>query len=146
MSDDKFWVEELYDAPQTLTLPTELLNLVHTLVMHQACDMDVPLSAYEDLVNQLGALRLAATPPPQGGFFAEDPDDYEDEPDTCTNHYACLCGEDWQIEATSEHNDRCPKCNKEIEPYYSDSYDDPEPRGKEITAAYNALPHRKETT
>lgn len=100
----------------------------------------------EELFDLLDAIveDFPEEAPRLGGTLS--PEDSKDEPDTCTNHYACLCGEDWSIEATCEHNDRCPKCNKEIEPYYSDSYDDPEPRGKEITAAYNALAHRKETT
>lgn len=36
------------------------------------------------------------------------------------NHYLCPCGEKWDDESESQCNDRCPKCNREIEPYISD--------------------------
>lgn len=35
------------------------------------------------------------------------------------NYYHCSCGETWHQEADSMCNDRCPSCNKEIEPYES---------------------------
>ena len=42
----------------------------------------------------------------------------------CTNHYI-HCGHHWDEEdCDSFHNDRCPRCNKEIEPYFSTVYDD----------------------
>lgn len=37
-----------------------------------------------------------------------------------TNHYLCTCGEQWQDTWNSACNDRCPTCNREIEPYASD--------------------------
>lgn len=36
------------------------------------------------------------------------------------NHYLCTCGEEWQDTWSSACNDRCPSCNREIEPYASD--------------------------
>lgn len=36
------------------------------------------------------------------------------------NHYLCTCGEQWQDTWSSACNDRCPSCNREIEPYASD--------------------------
>ena len=36
------------------------------------------------------------------------------------NHYLCTCGEQWQDTWSSACNDRCPACNREIEPYASD--------------------------
>lgn len=36
------------------------------------------------------------------------------------NYYKCPCGEEWQDNWTCACNDRCPKCNKEIEPYASE--------------------------
>ena len=43
------------------------------------------------------------------------------------NHYHCDdCDEEWQDEWSCMCNDRCPSCNKEIEPYESVdlNYDD----------------------
>lgn len=40
------------------------------------------------------------------------------------NHYECDCGYTWQDEWSCMCNDRCPECNKEIEPYQSDIVDD----------------------
>jgi hypothetical protein len=39
-----------------------------------------------------------------------------------TNHYRCECGHEWQDTWSCMCNDRCPKCNKEIEPYDSDDH------------------------
>ena len=36
-----------------------------------------------------------------------------------TNFYR-HCGEEWQDQWDSTCNDRCPECNKEIEPYKSE--------------------------
>ncbi len=37
------------------------------------------------------------------------------------NHYCCpYCHQDWYDEWDCACNDRCPDCNKEIEPYQSD--------------------------
>jgi hypothetical protein len=37
------------------------------------------------------------------------------------NHYCCpYCQLEWQDEWDCACNDRCPTCNKEIEPYESD--------------------------
>ena len=41
-----------------------------------------------------------------------------------TNHYKCVCGETWQDDSTSTNNDRCPVCDKEIEPFSSIQYED----------------------
>jgi len=39
-----------------------------------------------------------------------------------TNHYA-HCGEEWSVsDCDSFHNDHCPVCDKEIEPYQSTEY------------------------
>lgn len=37
-----------------------------------------------------------------------------------TNHYHCPCGEEWVDVWSSACNDKCPDCNREIEPYASD--------------------------
>lgn len=37
-----------------------------------------------------------------------------------TNHYLCPCGEEWSDEHDATCNDRCPVCDKEIEPFISD--------------------------
>ncbi|HHV49175.1 MAG TPA: hypothetical protein GXX56_09500 [Rhodocyclaceae bacterium] len=42
------------------------------------------------------------------------------EPTLWTNYYRCPCGEAWEDEWESACNDKCPRCNKEIEPYISD--------------------------
>lgn len=42
------------------------------------------------------------------------------EPVLWTNHYRCPCGEEWEDQWESTCNDKCPACNKEIEPYISD--------------------------
>ena len=36
------------------------------------------------------------------------------------NHYRCICGHEWTDEWDCTCNDRCPKCNTEIEPYDSE--------------------------
>jgi hypothetical protein len=36
-----------------------------------------------------------------------------------TNHYCCPCGEQWEDQWDCQCNDRCPACNKEIEPFSS---------------------------
>jgi hypothetical protein len=36
------------------------------------------------------------------------------------NFYHCSCGEEWEDNSDSCGNDRCPACNREIEPYISD--------------------------
>jgi hypothetical protein len=36
------------------------------------------------------------------------------------NHYRCSCGAQWHDEWSASCNDRCPTCNKEIEPYDSE--------------------------
>lgn len=43
-----------------------------------------------------------------------------DESTHWTNHYLCPCGEKWEDRWDSCCNDKCPSCNKEIEPYISD--------------------------
>lgn len=42
------------------------------------------------------------------------------------NRYHCLCGVEWQDEWSCACNDKCPACNKEIEPYESEPYEDEE--------------------
>jgi len=42
------------------------------------------------------------------------------------NHYVCECGHEWEDEWDCACNDRCPACNKEIEPYISDDGSLPE--------------------
>jgi hypothetical protein len=37
-----------------------------------------------------------------------------------TNHYRCVCGTEWEDTWDCACNDRCPSCNKEIEPHHSD--------------------------
>jgi hypothetical protein len=36
------------------------------------------------------------------------------------NHYRCVCGHEWTDEWDCMCNDRCPKCDTEIEPYHSE--------------------------
>jgi len=38
------------------------------------------------------------------------------------NYYCCPCGERWVDSWSCTCNDRCPACNKEIEPYHSDDF------------------------
>ena len=40
--------------------------------------------------------------------------------DSVSNHYLCPCGTEWEDVWSCGCNDRCPNCNKEIEPYASD--------------------------
>ena len=37
-----------------------------------------------------------------------------------TNFYRCPCGEEWESKWDCQCNDKCPVCNKEIEPYRSE--------------------------
>lgn len=43
-----------------------------------------------------------------------------DEPQQWANFYLCSCGEEWVDRWDCCCNDRCPQCNKEVEPYISD--------------------------
>lgn len=36
------------------------------------------------------------------------------------NHYCCPCGAEWEDEWDCQYNDRCPTCNKEVEPDFSE--------------------------
>ena len=36
------------------------------------------------------------------------------------NHYTCVCGEEWTDVWHCACNDKCPSCNKEIEPHTSE--------------------------
>lgn len=45
--------------------------------------------------------------------------DEHDEP-LYLNHYRCPCGAEWEDSWSCTCNDRCPDCNKEIEPYESE--------------------------
>lgn len=45
--------------------------------------------------------------------------DAEEEKQQFLNKYACPCGETWEDQWSCACNDRCPSCNKEIEPYVS---------------------------
>lgn len=36
------------------------------------------------------------------------------------NYYRCICGNEWDDYWTCTSNDKCPNCNKEIEPYISE--------------------------
>lgn len=40
------------------------------------------------------------------------------------NHYQCPCGEEWEDSWSCMCNDRCPSCNKEIEPYASEDLEE----------------------
>ncbi len=40
------------------------------------------------------------------------------------NYYKCTCGYQWQDEWDCTCNDRCPECNKEIEPYESEEIEE----------------------
>lgn len=46
-------------------------------------------------------------------------DDNEPATSWYRNFYRCPCGEEWTDEWDCTCNDRCPKCNAEIEPYES---------------------------
>lgn len=60
------------------------------------------------------------------------------------NHYECPCGASWTDEWACTCNDRCPKCNKEIEPTKSEDLGlDPtvlEPEEKLLAAADRLFP------
>lgn len=43
----------------------------------------------------------------------------DDKGATFINKYECVCGERWEDTWDCSCNDRCPSCNKEIEPYES---------------------------
>jgi hypothetical protein len=63
----------------------------------------------------------------------------EDEPDQFINHYRCpYDGTEWDDASPYTNNDRCPECNKEIEPYDSEGITDISettftPGGKKLT-------------
>lgn len=46
------------------------------------------------------------------------------------NHYRCPCGSEWEDEWDCMCNDRCPNCNKEIEPYESEETIREDPVGR----------------
>lgn len=72
--------------------------------------------------------RLVAILKPLEGYDAapvstETAGDDEDNPfnqNRFTNYYECDCGTEWQDNWSCECNDRCPQCNREIEPYKSE--------------------------
>ena len=41
----------------------------------------------------------------------------EDDKDRFHNFYRCGCGEEWEDYWSCACDDRCPRCNAEIEPY-----------------------------
>jgi hypothetical protein len=61
----------------------------------------------------------------------EGPVDTDDEPCRIVNHYECqACHETWTDQWSCACNDRCPSCNREIEPHestYLDILGNPEP-------------------
>lgn len=59
------------------------------------------------------------------GVYARLAADQEDDV-RFVNHYLCECGHEWEDEWDCACNDRCPACNKEIEPYISDDGSLPE--------------------
>jgi hypothetical protein len=49
----------------------------------------------------------------------------ENEPNHYRNYYKCSkCGSRWEGNSPYMNNDRCPHCNTEIEPYYSEEIED----------------------
>jgi hypothetical protein len=42
------------------------------------------------------------------------------------NYYSCPCGMRWVDKWSCMCNDRCPTCNKEIEPYRSEEFPEDE--------------------
>ncbi len=60
--------------------------------------------------------------------------DGEEASTTWTNYYLCPCGEEWEDTHDSCCNDRCPSCNREIEPYISDDGSVPD---QKISDAYD---------
>lgn len=42
------------------------------------------------------------------------------KPATFTNYYLCPCGHEWNDQWDCACDDKCPVCNKEIEPFLSD--------------------------
>jgi len=44
-------------------------------------------------------------------------DSYEEETPIYRMSYKCTCGEKWEMEHDCCCNDRCPKCDTEIEPH-----------------------------
>jgi hypothetical protein len=96
------------------------------------CEPDYADKPYcVDMEAADGNGRRFATPEEAGKFVAEwlrshvappNPDEDEGgEPTTrYLNHYRCVCGHEWTDEWDCMCNDRCPKCDTEIEPYQSD--------------------------
>ena len=56
----------------------------------------------------------------------------EEEPKVFTNHYRCPCGKEWEDRWSCACNDKCPECNKEIEPHTSVHDDDKDEVGDEL--------------
>jgi hypothetical protein len=55
----------------------------------------------------------------QGNLTEEEKQEQENQKIIFTNNYECEdCSEKWQDERFCWCNDHCPKCNKEIEPYW----------------------------
>lgn len=61
------------------------------------------------------------------------------EPEMFTNHYLCNCGAVWQGTWSAMCNDKCPKCNKETQPFISD---DGSLSSEDITSAQSATATR----
>lgn len=73
---------------------------------HVAGDSKPPTTrdCYSDEATRQQFLATLATPQ-QSPFYV--------------NYYKCICGEQWTDVHDCTCNDRCPACNKEIEPYSS---------------------------
>lgn len=62
------------------------------------------------------------------------------------NHYRCVCGHEWTDEWDCMCNDRCPKCDTEIEPYQSDDLGEENLFQKAVNGLTEFYPELKDKT
>jgi len=90
----------------------EVVYKVHEVVMEVSEMKMLPISFEDEYVTY----QCVPT-----GYTIENDDEPEDDDDIeYTNFYECTCGAKWEDVHDCQCNDRCPECNKEIEPYASE--------------------------
>jgi len=106
---------------------TELVVLLDTVTFHAIDENDnavetisVSIPELEELLKTSKDGMLFFAPEGQEDAFEAQVmgDDQIIEESAYTNHYT-HCGQNWEMTADSQCNDRCPICNAEIEPHHS---------------------------
>lgn len=95
----------------TLTPKKEIRAEGHTFINCSICNKDFVKDATDFL---LGLTDEGNTICPKCTT------DSETEPHVFINYYKCSCGKEWESVWSCTCNSKCPKCNREIEPFRSE--------------------------